>query len=300
METKDVAIVVMASWGDVIISTLIARAIRDQKPGWHITYYTSSACSGAIDNNPAIHNIITIPGNKDQAWGMQDNVIANAKKKHEKVITPWAGWYPQHEWLPLQTDDWHTLPHHNFMWAYVRTAQLEGLKIPNTFQIYLHLNNNEIKKATNFISSLGKTRKVLIEVEGHSGQSWMRQSWISPIQDILTTKYGNDVELLISKGGQETIEISQAKKKWPGRVHLLNNYTLREVAAIFNACDIFIGCSSGTSNACHAHFCKTDIQWFEAVKSTIWDSRPLRPHNKNIYYGEEPAGFFTMLNNNLK
>lgn len=296
----DTAIVVLASWGDVIISTMIPRAIKEQRPDWTVTYYTTSACAGAIAGNPDVDHLVVLPGTKDQAWGMQDRVIADARRRHQKVIAPWAGWYQQSDWLPLTAPGWDGQPHHNFMWAYVRSAQHEGLEIALPPTIYLHLTDAERRRATDFVGGLGPRRqRILMEVEGHSSQSWLNESWLPVVMDVFDKIYGDGVELLISKGGAETPGIISAKQHWPGRVHLLNNYSLREVAWIFNSCDIFIGCSSGTSNACHAHCCKSDIKWFEAVRSTIWDSRPLRPNNKAIYYGASAPEFATMLSAGL-
>ncbi len=296
----DLAIVQMASWGDVIISTIIPKALRDQRPDTKITFYTSSACAGAVVGNPHIHKLEIIPANKDQAWGTQNQVIADARKKHEKVLTPWAGFYPQNEWVPLNQPGWDYEFNPNFMWAYVRTAQLDGLTITNPPTIYLYPSAAEVASATNFVKSLSNgRRKVMMEVEGHSGQSWMRQSWIDPIMTVITEKWG-DVDLLISKGGNESPEITAAKKKWPGRVHLMNHLSLREVSVVFNSCDAFIGCSSGTSNACHSQNCKRDILWFETVKNRLWDSWPLRPYGKFYHRCEDPQTFFDLIRNNLK
>ena len=296
----DLGIVAMASWGDVIISTIIPKVYKDQRPDTKITFYTSSACAGALLNNPSIDNLVVIPASKDHSWAIQDSIIADARKKHEKVITPWAGFTPQCDWIPLNRPGWDYEFHPNFMWATVRTAQSEGLAVPNPPVIYLYPWPEEIENANKFVASLNNgRRKVIMEVEGQSGQSWMRQSWIDPIMTVFMEKW-KDVDLLISKGGDESPEIAAAKAKWPGRVHLMNKLSLREVSVVFNSCDAFIGCSSGTGNACHTHLCKKNILWFETVKDRLWDSWPLRPYGKFYHRSEDPQTFFDLIRNNVK
>lgn len=292
----DTAVVVMASWGDVVISTLVVRAIKEQRKDVHVTFYTSSACKGAVFNNPKIDKLEVIPANKAQAWGLQDKIINKARQKHQLVITPWAGFTPQHEWVPI---DMPGTPH-NFMWAYVRVAQLHGLVVPIPPTLYLYPTETEQERAKKFVESLvQRKRTVMMEIQAESAQSFWNPKWTRRIIPEIIKTYGGDVTILISRGGGEPPEVTELKKKFKGQIYLLNEYSLREVSVIFNSCDVFVGLSSGTSNACHTHLCKKDIQWFEAINDRKWCSAPLRKEGKHFFFRNDPEGFAKLLRENL-
>lgn len=297
---NDIAIIQLAAFGDVTISTVIPHAIKQKYPNSRITFYTSTACEGAVHNNQDIDQIIAIPANKAQAWSLMPGIIENARKKHQKIITPWPGHRPESEWRPLGEGNYNT----NFMWSYYRAAQELGLEIPKPFQLYLWTTEAERNRAKSFLDMI-KTHNpngptIMMEAEGHSGQNHFNSEWVTKIIEGLINHYNTNVRILISKGGVIPQEIKSAMDKWPWRIHMLNEYSLREASIMFNECIAFIGGSSGTSNACHGHQCKKNIKWFEAIVDMKWSSQPLAgPENKSYYLNSDPNEFVRLIRSQL-
>lgn len=293
---NDAAIVVLASWGDVLISTCLVRALKEQQNA-RITYYVSSACASAIQNNPDISDLVIIPATKAQAWSVQDKVVADVKRKHKKVLTPWAGFLSRDRWLPL---DGNAAP--NFMWSYAHAAQSEGLTITRPLKLYLYPTIAEKVKAESFLTSLPRdanTKIIMMEISGESSQTHWNHQWTEMAIETLFRRYNGNIRVLISCGGQEPNQIAQLRLQYKTgsieRIYFLNQNSLREVSIIFNGCHIFLGVSSGTSNAVHGHQCKRGIQWFEAVNDPIWASFPLGTENKTFYYGHNPTEYCKIL-----
>lgn len=289
---NDVAIVTMASWGDVVISTLIVNALKTQKPDCRITYYTSSACAGAIKNNPHIDEQVIIQATKGQAWAVQDKIISDARNKHQVVVAAWAGYTPRYNWKPLDNNE----TSENFMWSYVRTAQSLGLNVPNPPLLYLYPTDDEKNRIAGYMQNVKSGTNILMEVKGESSQTYWNNDWTVKAIDKLHQIY-NKPNVFISCGDKPDDFIFDLIDKYG--IHYMNDYSLREMSVLFNYCDVFLGVSSGTSNACHGHLCKRNIKWIEAINDGVWDSKPLGYHNKVFFYGGDVKAYCNLLENIL-
>lgn len=296
----DLAIVALASWGDVVISTVIPRAAKAQW-GSRVTFYVSSACAGAVRGNPDIDDLVIITATKDEAWALQDGVIAQARLKHQLVVAPWPGFRPRENWDAIPATG-----RPNFMWAYARAAQEIGLDVPMSDQgmmtIYLYPNAAERQRAATFLAGQGRERpNLLMEIRGDSGQSYWNDYWTEVVLGRLMRHYHGELNVWVSNGGPEPPVITMIKQAWPGRTSYLNEYSLREISVLANHADIFVGCSSGTSNAIQTHLVRPVPLWFEAVNDPVWASFPLRPEGrhsayaKTIYYGGDPSEFAELI-----
>lgn len=303
----DVGVVQLASFGDVIISSIVPHTIRQNHPDARITFYVSSACEGAIANNQDVDNVVVLQATKGQSWALMHETVEKAKKKHQHVIAPWPGYRPREEWVPK----WQTGETPNFMWSYFRAAQEFQEKVTGKpfamdrpFPIHLWLTPEEKCRAEGFVNMAGShnlgSKFVMMETDGHSSQNYFDANWTNKILSGVMEHYKGDATVLISRGGVIPNEIREAMVRWPWKVHMLNEYSLREVSWIFNSCSVFIGGSSGTSNACHGHQCKRDVKWFEAVRDPVWCSAPLRgAPDKKIYLGANPDEFVKLIRDNL-
>jgi hypothetical protein len=143
----------------------------------------------------------------------------------------------------------------------------------------------------------------MMEISGESSQTYWNHNWTVLAIKTLMEKYDGNVIILISCGGPEPQGISQLRAQYRqnniDRIYFLNQFNLPEVAMIFNGCHIFLGVSSGTSNAVHSHQCKRDVQWFEAVNDPVWASFPLGIDNKTFYYGQNPNEYCKILSDKL-
>lgn len=302
----DVAVVQLVSWGDVVISSVIPYLVKKHHPGCRVTFYVSSACHGAIAGNRHVDEVVVLPATKDQSWVLMPQVTEEARAKHQYVVTPWPGLLDRSQWARLGREG----KDYNFMWSYLRAAQKllvetgVGLPEPDQFPIHLWPTEEEKRRAQGFLNVAGShdlgAKFVMMETDGHSSQNYFNAAWTNKILEGLMDHFKQKVIVLISRGGVIPHEIREAMIRWPWHIHMLNEYSLREASVMFNACSVFIGGSSGTSNAAHGHQCKRDIKWFEAVNDRVWCSEPLvGPADKKIYTGADPDAFVKLIRDNL-
>jgi ADP-heptose:LPS heptosyltransferase len=293
----------MASWGDVVISSCIAKAIKEQKPDWKVTYYTSTTYGNALHNNPDIDELIEKKTQgKDDAFAQWGHVRTDVEKdnKFDKVIIPWAGVLPRGDWK-LKED--HKGPN-NFMWSCPRAIQELGLTFKGSIQTYLYQTKEEVDKAREFVTKLNKDshKLIMMETAGFSCQTHWKPNWTRKAVELLIKRYGR-LHLFISGGGEVPDDIKNLQKKHNSdavKIHYMSNFTLREMSALFNHCDIMFSVSSGTANACMTHMCRKNIKWFELVNDSCWDSVPMgNIKNKLIYRKNNMDEYFRLVNSRL-
>lgn len=292
----DTAIVQLGSWGDVVISTALVRALKEQCQA-KITYYVATMFRGALDGNPCVDYIQTIDVDRARVWSLFDRVTTQARKAHQTVIVPWPGLLPKDKWRLLSGDC-----KNNFMWAYARAGQQQGLGIEVPLKLWLYPTQTEIDKADQFVTTLNRpigSKLVMMEMQGHSGQTCFNPTWLQPVIDTVMQRYHNNAIFLISAGGQPPPEVTLLNNRYPGKIWFMNSFSLREMSVIFNYCDLFLGVSSGTSNACQTHRCKKGIAWFETVSESIWDSSPLGTDKKHFHYGGDLGAYIELLKSKL-
>lgn len=295
-----IAIMQLASWGDVIISTCIPKLIKQQRPNDHITFYTSSVCEGAVQNNPDIDKLIVKKvKNRGEAFDVWGHVTKKAKTEdYDKIITPWAGVLPEKDWRLKKNHNGHN----NFMWSYPRAAQTLGLKFEGTIKTYLYPTDQEKQKITNYINNLDtdNAKLIMMEIQGNSCQTHWNPSWTKEAVRLLKQKI-TKFHLFISHGGEKPEYIKELQQTCKGKqqIHYMNNFSLREMSVLFNHCHIMFSVSSGTANACMTHQCKKNIKWFELVNDKKWDSTPMGAKSKYIYRQNNMKEYFKIVSTQI-
>lgn len=278
-----IAVMQLAAFGDVLLATCVLKAIKKQRPNWHVTFVTSSPCAGAIENNQDTDDIIIEKfKNKKDAFDNWGHVTKKLEKSGEfdKIIIPWAGILPVHKWRLKDQSKSHN---NNFMWAYPRAVQELGLVYKPPIKTYLYTTDEENQKVQKFIDGLGDGTKIMMEIAGHSGQTWWNKEWTKRAVAMLAKRFSK-FDLFISHGGKEPPEFVKCRKmlKDGQAIHYMSHFTIREMSILFNHCSIMFSVSSGTANACMTHKCNPNTKWFEAVSATHWDSSPMG-HDKNKF-----------------
>jgi ADP-heptose:LPS heptosyltransferase len=289
----NIAIVQMASFGDVVLTTCILRAIREHRPKWKIHFYTSSFCAGAVENNPDIDELHIKDMSRAEAFNNWGYVTEEAKKKHNRVLVPWPGILHQREWRLMKGH----LGNNNFMWAYPRCIQYLNLPFTGKIKTYLYPTDEEKQKVSDFVASLDPRRMLMMEVSGKSGQTWWNHSWTQRAVETIAKKLP-EFHLFISCGGEEPADLQALRNKYKGKqtIHYMNDFSIREMSVLFNSCDTMFSVSSGTANACMTHECKRDVKWFELVNNTCWDSSPMgNMKRKFICHKNDQVGYFAYI-----
>lgn len=272
----DLAIVQLASWGDTILSTCLPRAIKEQRPDWHITYYTSSACASAVHNNPDIDKLEVIPATRAEAFEIWNDVVSDAKRRHSKVVQTWAGKRPREEWQLINKKT-----KRNFMWSAPRCIQELGLKFSQPLVNYIYFTPDEELRARNKLKSIPYGPRILLEVEAFSKQTQFTLNWLKPMFSTICKQLGGATQFLVSIG-RKIEHLERLSQRF--NITTLDDLSIREVALLIDDCVGFLGVSSGTSNACHHQHRKRQVVWCEAVNHTDWCSAPYGG-DKNIHLG---------------
>jgi hypothetical protein len=276
----NIAIIQPGSWGDNINSTLMFKPIKAQYPGSQIDVYTTSSYYSAFDNNPYIDNFIV-------AEAVGKNMCLNFVHIFPDLIKDFGYQAIINASPCINPGSWSSCRYpglgENLILSWARALDNLSIEYELPLETILQLRQPEIDKIDNFYRQLnaGQMFKVLMEVEGESGQSFWNPRWTYEVcQKILSRP---NTLIFISKRYTDNV-INTLIEQHPNRVKFIGDFSIRECAHLYNKCDAFISISSGLSNACNTNWCKNDIIWIEVVNSTACSSYPIRSEGKTFWH----------------
>ena len=231
----------LASFGDCLLATPIARQIKNDYPGCTLTWAIGALYRGAIEENPFVDRIWQIPLEKrnemDQIWM---NFEVEARKR---LI---SGEFDQMFLTQVNPNNYQNFD------GTVRASILRGYPRPLTVPItpVLRLREEEVTKVGRFAEEHGLSRRkyaVLFECASRSGQSYV------------TPEYALQAsEHVLSRVGDCAIILSSNEKFAGGRPEIIDGsvLSLRENAELTKYCTLLVGCSSGVSWVCTSDWAK--------------------------------------------
>lgn len=225
---KKILLVQLYSNGDCLYATAIARQIKQDYPGCHLTWAISSFCKSIIAHNPYVDEILEVkevPKNDTPA-------IRRFKRK----VQQWKQKGDFDELFITHNAD----TNHAFYDGCIRSSIFRAYPKPITVPVtpVLRLTAEEINKATQFAEQheLGIYRNVvLFEFAPQSGQSKMTKEMAVRIAERLVLQPGTAV--ILSSANQV---VHDDKAVIDG-----SSLTLRETAALTHHCSLLLGSSSG-------------------------------------------------------
>jgi hypothetical protein len=289
---KKICLIQTGSWGDNINSTLMFGPIKNHFDDCVLDVHTSTYYVSAFANNPLINNLVTYKADtKQSALHLTLTIPPQISQSgYDLVLAPHPMYNP---------DKWNSVKHpkfgDNLIYAWVRA--LEEHKIPYTLPLEtsLRLSQPEISRVVKFrekVKDFDRSRNILMEVHGESGQTFWDHTWtIVAGKYLLKHKYTN---LFISRR-HNSGDIQELSQSAPGRVYFVGDLSIRECAELFNHCDAFFSVSSGLSNACNTNWCKNDIKWVETINSPAVTSAPIRKEGKVFWTHNDKKEFLKML-----
>jgi len=214
--------------GDCLYATTVARQIKQDYPGCHLTWAIASFCKNILLGNPFVDDVMEINS------VAKNDAAALRKLRREMEARQKAG----------EFDHFFFIHNGDTNQAYydgsIRSSILRAYQRPITVPItpVLHLTESEKAKALQFAGDhrLSTYRHVILfEFAPQSGQSKM------------TTEDALLIATNIVKHNNAAVILSSANKVNSGQANIIDGsvLTLRETAAVTHYCSFLLGSSSG-------------------------------------------------------
>ncbi len=226
----------LVSNGDCLMATVIARQIKKDFPGCHLTWAISDLCKNMILNNPDVDTIWEVKLSSKKA-GLKEEWYAFHKEAAEKKR---AGEFDETFFTQIYPDNVHHFDgttRGTIYGAYPHPVTVNARPV-------LKLTEEESNKVLYFAEkhALKNYQEViLMECSSFSGQSFVNTKWAMELSNLLVENYP---QLLILISTHEKLESVHP------RIIPANEISLRENVALSHYCSLLIGCSSGVTWAC--------------------------------------------------
>lgn len=230
--TTNILLGQLGSNGDCLYATTIARQIKHDFPGCHLTWAISSLCKRVILNNPDVDDIWELPVDH---WQDMDR-----------------------QWMAFETEAWRRVAKGDFDHAFmtqicpnyfhhydgtIRPSQFRNYPKPITVPVETVIDVTDDEKqrvddwlGTHHVDAFGKI--VLFECSSKSGQSFMTPAMAVKIaKKVIKTL--PDVCFILSTHEQLGLDHPQI-------IHG-GELSLRETTRLTHHVDLFVGCGSGVT-----------------------------------------------------
>lgn len=227
---KKILLLQLMSNGDCLYATAIARQIKSDYPGCHLTWAIASFCKAIIDNNPYVDSVWEIPNVSKS--NCSEIIKLVRKQAAQKKIN---GEFDEIFFTQIIDDNQANYD------GTIRSSIFRGYGRPVTVPVtpVLRLRDNEIENARRYAEThhLKEYKNVILfEFAPQSGQLAMTPALAIQIANDIIAKNESTAIILSS-----SIVIGDENKKILDGSKL----TLRETAALTHYCTLLLGCSSG-------------------------------------------------------
>jgi ADP-heptose:LPS heptosyltransferase len=257
MPTKKILLVQLFSNGDCLYASAVARQIKTDFPGCHLTWAVASFCKDIIAGNEYIDERIVV------STVVKNDVAAFRRFRREILRRKERG-----EWDEVFITQIMDSNQANYDGC-IRSAIFNGYPHPITVPVtpLVRLLPDEVKSAAYFAETHGLCRYkevILFEFAPQSGQSK------------ITKEFALSIAEHLAENSQVAIILSSAQKidhPSPGVIDG-SSLSFRETAALSHYCTLLIGCSSGITWISTSYAAKQlpmiqlldpDIPWINAV-----------------------------------
>ena len=257
--TKRILLGHLASFGDCLYATTVARQIKIDYPNCHLTWAIGSKYHSIIDGNPYVDEKWIIPlenlDNIKHIWENFEKEAQNRKLKgdfDEIFLTQFS---PCHEYRYDGS---------------IRSTTFRGYPKPITISInpIIRLSDNEIDNVKKF-AELHKLQKkeqvILFECHPQSLQSFVNTDFAIKMSEQIIKKFPNTCIILSSN---KSLEFDNKN------IIDASVLSFRENAELTKYCSLLIGCSSGITWLCTSDWAKplpmiqlinSNSRWFASV-----------------------------------
>jgi len=226
-QAKKILLVQLYSNGDCLYATTIARQIKEDFPGAHLSWMIASFCKGILQNNPYVDEII----DTSEVAKNDVNAFRKLRKKilKDKADGKWDEVFITHNM------DKNLALYDGTIRGMIFRAYPFPVKVP--VQPVLVLSEQEKNKVQAFADAHRLehySNVILWEYAPQSGQSQLSFEFVTSVAERITKTEGTLVILSSAKAFRSTDRIIDA-----------SGLSVRENAALTHYCSLLIGCSSG-------------------------------------------------------
>jgi hypothetical protein len=229
-----VALVQLDANGDCLYATTIARQIKQDYPGCHLTWWISTRCSNLLTGNPYIDEIVSVDlsdwtnVSRDIIWTLATREVMRRQTGQDPYDRIWT---PQ-----IYPDNFRRFD------GTVRPSMFRGYDRPITVPIdpIIVLTPEEEGRAAEYAVEHGlaaKGRVVLFECSSNSMQSHVTPDFAKEVAR-LSAAAKEDFFFLLST-------MQPLGDDLPDNAVSAASLTMRENLALLDHCSDFIGCGSG-------------------------------------------------------
>ena len=228
MQQLKILLVQLYSNGDCLYATAVARQIKQDYPGSHLTWAIANFCKQIIDGNPHVDDVLVVDS-------VAKNDVSAYRAFRKKILKQERLGVWDKVFITNVIDDRQA----NYDGC-IRAAVFRGYDKPISVPVQpvLKLSQNEKQKALAFAErhrlSFYK-HVILFEFAPQSGQSKIDVDFAMQLAREVTR--GNDVAIILSSASR----INSASAQIIDGSEL----SLRETAALTHHCTFLLGCSSG-------------------------------------------------------
>ena len=234
--------VLLAQWysnGDCLLATTLARQIKTDFPGCHLTWAISTRCRELLRGNPHV----------DAIWEIEQPTTGEIKDLHFATIVQWNHF--EHEVRARQASGKFTQVFLTFSGSFRNLSLYDGTVRGLIFGAYpgpinvslapvLRLDKAEIENVRRFVGAhpeMTNCRRVaLFECSPKSGQSAVNPEFALALSRRLLAEF-DDLCIVLSSN----LPVASAD----ARIIDASQLTFRENAELTKHCTLLIGCSSG-------------------------------------------------------
>jgi len=218
--------------GDCIFATTVARQIKLDYPGCHLTWAIGSTCKSIVENNPFIEAI----------WVIENDVSGNTFCQWEDFLEQVESRKKCGDFDLIFLTQVHPGNFQNYDGT-SRSSIFRGYPHPITVPLspVIRLSDQEVKNVSAFadVHSLGSVQNVILfECESTSGQSFITIDFALDVSKRLLNKF-NSLKVIISSSQKINDNITGIID---GSV-----LSFKENAELTRYCSLLVGCSSGIS-----------------------------------------------------
>ena len=227
--------------GDCIFATTIAKQIKKDFPGCHLTWAIGSMCRSIIEGNPDVDDIWVVPlNNIGEVGSVWDNFQQEALERKKKGI------FDRIFFTQIAPGNLHLYD------GIIRSSIFRGYPYPITVPVtpVLRLSSIEIEKVHRFAivnHLLEKKHIILFETSPQSGQSFLTFDFAKEVALKIISTIPDTCIILSSN----TPFISYEKSIIDG-----SELSLKEHIELSKYCTLLVGGSSGISWSCTSDWAK--------------------------------------------
>ena len=232
--------------GDAVLSTAVIQPLRRRFPDAQIAFLVGIRAAKLFTNDPQIDQVFVYDNRgKHTGWRGKFRLIQMLRcEKVDLVIdlrdSVWSRLIGGKRWgMKLRGADLHAVT------RYLNVLQRRGVDITRA-QPKLEFTHCELAKRDEFLEQNGVDRSRLL-IGVHPGGNWVYKLWTpknyARISDVLHERW--NAQILLFGGPDEQALLRNVASLMNFQPILIKTHNLRKVAALIEACNLYIGNDTG-------------------------------------------------------